>query len=92
MKYVNEAIGKAISETFTIGPLLVGVINKSGNVGKSTIVSTIFAPRMTDLVKVAYVDMTNAIPDKIPGPIGAVYGAHEFAEVENELLDANHKK
>lgn len=72
-------------------PLRIAVLNKSGNVGKTTLVSCMIAPRMIDLAKVAYVEMTNAIPDKIASPIGAVYGAHEFGDVENELLDAKRK-
>jgi len=77
--------------TNALRPLRIAALNKSGNVGKTTLVSCMMAPRMTDLVKVAYVDLTNAIPDEIPAPIGAVYGAHEFGEVENELLDAKRK-
>lgn len=69
-------------------PLRIAVLNKSGNVGKTTLVSCMIAPRMVDLVKVAYVEMTNAIPDQIPAPIGFVCGAHQFGDVENELLDA----
>lgn len=79
------------SATNGLRPLRIAALNKSGNVGKTTLVSCMIAPRMTDLVKVAYVDLTNAMPDKIAAPIGAVYGAHEFGEVENELLDAKRK-
>ncbi len=75
-------------ETKILRALRIAVLNKSGNVGKTTLVSCMIAPRLPDLVKVAYVDLTNAMPDKIPAPVGAVYGAHEFGEVENELLDA----
>ena len=83
MKAVLKAVEKNAAKT-----IRVAVLNKSGNVGKTTIVSCIIAPRLNNLVKVAYVDLTNAMPDVIPEPIGAIYGAHEFADVENELLQA----
>lgn len=89
MKTVSKEVVN--STTTELRPLRIAALNKSGNVGKTTLVSCMMAPRMTDLVKVAYVDLTNAMPDKIDAPIGAVYGAHEFAEVENELLDAKRK-
>lgn len=72
-------------------PLRIAVLNKSGNVGKTTLVSCMIAPRLPELVRVAYVEMTNVMPDQIPEPIGEVFGAHEFGEVENELLDAKLK-
>lgn len=67
---------------------LVAVVNKSGNVGKTTLASCLIAPRLKDLALVAYIESTNHIPSQIPAPIGVVYGAHEFGEVENELLNA----
>lgn len=77
-----------MQNTNTTRPLRIAVLNKSGNVGKTTLVSCMIAPRLQNLVKVAYVEMTNAIPDQIPEPIGFVCGAHQFGDVENELLDA----
>lgn len=83
MKAVIKAVEKKMAQA--VG---VAVLNKSGNVGKTTVVSCMIAPRLFNLAKVAYVELTNTMPDRIPAPIGAVYGAHEFADVENELLDA----
>ena len=68
--------------------LLVALINKTGNVGKTTIGSCMIAPRLPNLELVAYIENTNHIPNQIPAPVGVVYGAHEFGEVEAELLDA----
>ena len=67
---------------------LVAIINKSGNVGKTTIGSCMIAPRLKNLDLVAYIENTNHIPNQIPAPIGVVHGAHEFGDVENKLLDA----
>ena len=89
MKTVSKT--PANSTANGLRPLRIAALNKSGNVGKTTLVSCMMAPRMPDLVKVAYVDLTNAMPDKLASPIGAIYGAHEFGEVENELLDAKRK-
>jgi hypothetical protein len=83
MKVAVKPVEKTMAKT-----LRIAVLNKSGNVGKTTIVSCIIAPRLQALVKVAYVELTNAMPDVLPAPVGAVYGAHEFADVENELLQA----
>ena len=66
---------------------LVALINKSGNVGKTTIGSCMIAPRLPNLTLVAYIENTNHIPNQIAEPIGVVYGAHEFGEVEKEMLD-----
>jgi|GEM_PF-129157 hypothetical protein len=63
---------------------LVALINQSGNVGKTTIGSHMIAPRLPNLSLVAYIENTN----QIPAPIGVVYGAHEFGDVEMVLLDA----
>lgn len=71
--------------------LRIAVLNKSGNVGKTTLVSCMMAPRVPNLAQVAYVELSNAMVEAIPGPIGKIYGAHEFADVENELLDARRK-
>ena len=68
--------------------MLVAVINKSGNVGKTTIGSCMIAPRLPNLALVAYIENTNHIPNQIPAPIGVVYGAHEFGDVEETLLEA----
>ena len=67
---------------------LVALVNKSGNVGKTTIGSCMIAPRLPKLALVAYIENTNHIPNQIPAPIGVVYGAHEFGVVEKQLLDA----
>lgn len=68
--------------------LLVALINKTGNVGKTTIGSCMIAPRLPNLELMAYIENTNHIPNQLPEPVGVVYGAHEFGEVEAELLDA----
>jgi ABC-type dipeptide/oligopeptide/nickel transport system ATPase subunit len=49
---------------------LVALINKSGNVGKTTIGSCMIAPRLPNLALVAYIENTNHIPNQIPAPIG----------------------
>ena len=67
---------------------LVAVINKTGNVGKTTIGSCMIAPRLPDLAIVVYVENTNHIPNQLPPPVGKVYGAQEFGDVESELLKA----
>lgn len=64
----------------------VVVINKSGNPGKTTMSSDLIAPRLQNLGLVAYVESVNSIPSQYGEPIGRVYAAHEFGQVESELL------
>jgi hypothetical protein len=49
------------------------------------------APRLPELAMVVYIENTNHIPNQLPPPIGVVYGAHEFGDVESELLKVSKK-
>jgi hypothetical protein len=73
-------------------PLHVVLMNKSGNVGKTTAANVICAPRLPNLHRIFYVEDMNTMPDMWPEPIGQTRLAQEFGDIEIVAMEAKARR